>query len=68
MKPFLMDTLFARCIVRIDRPDGRREIYCQKGFWSVSGADRDAVEREARHYWIQYFNDGEYNRLISPAQ
>ena len=34
---------------------------CLCGLWKVEGPDRDSVEREARHYWLQYLSDGEYD-------
>lgn len=37
------------------------EINCRKGLWGVSAANKDDAEREARHYFAQYFQDGEYN-------
>ena len=45
-------------------------INCKNGLWSVSGsvAGRLSVENEARHYFIQYLEDGEYdtpNRSIN---
>ena len=34
---------------------------CPKGLWSVWTQNRDAVEREAWHYYRQYEADGEYS-------
>jgi len=33
---------------------------CKKGLWSASGGQKDFVEKEAKHYFIQYYKDGEY--------
>lgn len=57
---------FEKCIVRRTRDHGLLEIDCKLGLWSVSGADAERVENEARHYWIQYFQDGEYAALLNP--
>ena len=37
-------------------------IKCKKGLWACSGslAGKVAVENEARHYFVQYLQDGEY--------
>lgn len=56
-----LDQLFESCVRRITRPDGSLEINCRKGLWGVRGTDPAFVEREARRYWMLYFNDGEYN-------
>lgn len=58
---------FDRCVRRKLRNDGRLSIRCRIGLWSVESADLDAAEREARHYWIQYYQDGEYAALLSNA-
>lgn len=39
------------------------DISCNKGLWGVSCKSKKACMREARHYFIQYFSDGEYNTL-----
>lgn len=41
--------------------DGRVEIHCKRGFWCVSAASEDDAMREAKRYFIQYFEDGEYD-------
>lgn len=33
---------------------------CKKGFWSVHAPTYEEAEREARHYFAQYYSDGEY--------
>ena len=39
---------------------GQHKISCVKGLWSVSGPTRASVDKEAKHYFWQYFEDGEY--------
>ncbi len=63
----MTDELFNKCVRRKSR-DGRHEIRCRLGLFGVEGPDREAVEREARHYWIQYFQDGEYNNHLENTQ
>ena len=41
--------------------NGRVEIHCKRGFWGVSAASEDEAMREAKHYFVQYFEDGEYD-------
>jgi len=41
--------------------NGRVEIHCKRGFWGVSAANQEEAMREAKHYFIQYFEDGEYD-------
>ncbi len=55
---------FDKCVIYQNRIDGAVKISCQLGLWSVSGPHIEAVEREAMHYWIQYYKDGEYNKLL----
>ncbi len=50
---------FERDIVRKSGAN-HHQISCRLGLWCVTGRDAARVEGEARHYWIQYFNDGEY--------
>ena len=54
---------FEKCIKRKVRKS-ELEIKCVLGLWSVFGQDASRVETEARHYWIQYFNDDEYKDLL----
>ncbi len=37
------------------------EIKCKKGLWSVSAPIKADALREAYHYFLQYFEDGEYD-------
>lgn len=60
-----VEALFDRCVVRNDYKDGSLEIKCCLGLWQVSGRDKQFVESESRRYWIQYFYDGEYEKLLS---
>ena len=56
------EAMFERCITR-RRVNGRLYIRCKRGNFSVGGPDAAQVEAEARHYWRQYFNDGEYKAM-----
>lgn len=40
---------------------GNLIIRCKRGLWSCEGPDHDEVERQAMHYFLQYYQDGEYN-------
>jgi len=55
-------TDFESCVERKLMKDGTLEIHCTLGLWAVSGRDRHQVEREARHYWMQYLTGGEYTK------
>jgi hypothetical protein len=57
--------LFASCIERKLMKDDSLEIHCKRGLWSVAGRNHEAIEREARHYWVQYYRDGEYATLLA---
>lgn len=37
------------------------EINCSKGLWGVTAPTKKQAEVEAKHYFIQYFGDGEYD-------
>jgi hypothetical protein len=39
------------------------EVECPKLLWGICGP-KDKVMTEAFHYFMQYYNDGEYNQLI----
>jgi hypothetical protein len=36
------------------------QINCKKGLWGVDAPDHETAEREAMHYFRQYYEDGEY--------
>ena len=36
------------------------EFNCSKGLWGVCAPTKKQAEDEAKHYFIQYFEDGEY--------
>lgn len=38
----------------------RCQIWCSKGLWWVEARDEETAMREAMNYFIQYWNDGEY--------
>lgn len=54
--------LFDRCVIRTC---GGRSIRCCLGLWGVSAPNEATAEREARHYWQQYYADGEYESHLS---
>jgi len=39
---------------------GRVEMHCKKGLWGVDAPTEDEAEKEALHYFMQYYNEGEY--------
>lgn len=40
---------------------GNLIISCKRGLWTFDGPDHDEVERQAMHYFLQYYQDGEYD-------
>jgi hypothetical protein len=54
--------LFDKCVIKTC---GGRSIRCRLGMWLVSARDKATAEREAMHYWQQYFADGEYAAHLS---
>ena len=58
------EKLFGRCTETKLKKDGTVEIHCKLGLWATFGRDRQSVEREARHYWVQYYVDGEYDSIL----
>jgi len=59
-----LHALFERC-VRRESGDGWSGIHCQLGLWGVEGPSKSFVESEAMRYWIQYYQDGEYRKLLA---
>lgn len=57
-------SIFEKCTIRTQQAD-RLEIKCKLGQWAVGAGDPAVVEREARHYFIQYLGDGIYADLLS---
>lgn len=45
---------------RRTQKNGNLIIRCKRGLWSCEGPDHDEVERQARHYFLQYYQDGDY--------
>ena len=44
---------------------GQGEVHsvnCKKGLFGVSGPTKEQAMKEARHYFVQYFEDGEYTK------
>lgn len=38
----------------------RVHIYCKRWLWGVEAPDLDTAKKEAMRYFIQYYEDGEY--------
>jgi hypothetical protein len=43
-------------------------VTCKKGLWMVEGADQEYVKSQARHYFIQYWPDGEYDDILDAVE
>ena len=56
--------LFDACTEVKLMKDGTTEIHCKCGLWSVSGHEPLTVQREAVHYFTQYYQDGEYEHIL----
>jgi hypothetical protein len=41
---------------------------CKKGLWMVEGTDREHTLKEAMHYFIQYWSDGEYDDILDAME
>jgi hypothetical protein len=39
----------------------RCEISCKKGLWGTSAPTKEQALSEAKHYFWQYYSDGEYD-------
>ena len=61
-KMLYLQKIFVQCIDVLETKH-HTEIKCKLGLWSVSGSDYQSVEREAYHYWKQYYYDGGYSSL-----
>lgn len=57
-------TEMEKCTVYKRRGD-RCEIKCKLGLWSVDGPCGLALMSEANHYFQQYRDDGEYDKLLT---
>ena len=55
-----MADVFEDNVLRTENIDGY-EIRCVLGLWGVYAATKEDAEREARHYFAQYYSDGEYD-------
>jgi hypothetical protein len=53
--------VFEKCI---RRSGNGCHIDCKLGLWGVTSYSPESAEREARHYWMHYFKDGEYDQLL----
>lgn len=41
---------------------------CRKGLWMVEGTDQEHTLKEAMHYFIQYWSDGEYDDILGAME
>lgn len=41
--------------------NGRHLVECKKGLFSIDAGTKKEAYREAKHYFVQYFSDGEYD-------
>lgn len=64
-KQISLNRLFEMCIERNIDAYGTLQIRCKLGNWAVIDPDHKNAESEARHYWRQYFADGDYQDLIN---
>jgi hypothetical protein len=40
------------------------KVTCKKGLWMVEGTDQEYIKNQAKHYFIQYWSDGEYDDIL----
>ena len=59
------EELFERCVKIFCESDGLWVARCRLGLWSVDAHVEEFVRREAWRYWSHYYNDGEYDKLLS---
>ena len=55
---------FTKCTYTKTHKDGRVEVGCVLGLWSVDAPSEEAAISEAAHYFSQYRSDGEYSDII----
>lgn len=65
-----MERISGICTVYSNRLDTAsnttiHRIHCKRHLWSVEGPDEEVVKRQAVHYFMQYYADGEYDELIA---
>ena len=56
-----IDEAFEKYTKHKDHKDGSYSIDCVKGNFGVHAPTKATALNEARHYFVQYFSDGEYN-------
>jgi hypothetical protein len=54
-----LDALFERSVIRRKRRHGYN-IKCSRGLWEVWAPTQETAEQMAKHYFVQYLEDGEY--------
>ena len=55
-----MDELFKK-YVTIRKLKDCYKASCKKGLWNIYAKDKEDAIKEAKRYFIQYLEDGEYN-------
>ena len=64
----ILKNIFDKCVEVKLMKDATIEVHCKLGLWSVCGGDVRVVTSEAQRYWSQYYNDGEYDELLSKTK
>jgi len=57
--------MFLRCITEKVSMSGRSHIECKLDLWGVTAMSKGDARSEAYRYWLQYYEAGEYNDLLS---
>ena len=52
---------FKKCTTKKRHKDGRIEINCKLGLWSIESYSESFADKEALNYFTQYRDDGEYD-------
>lgn len=63
----IKEAAFEKCVAKSKCIYGDR-YRCVKGLWQVDGSDSAYVRRQAVHYFIQYYLDGEYDDLLNSTK
>lgn len=54
---------FTKCVT-VKKSKGRVEIDCKLGLWGVDAPTLEQAVGEAKHYFTQYLEDGEYSSIV----
>lgn len=63
MSDEILFDLFLKCI-NSKTTVVQTTIKCKLNLWSVTSADYRVAMDEAMHYWLQYYEDSEYDTLL----